>query len=392
MPIRVDAFVAECNGPIVQNGTGTMYTVQTPGDVLYMVYGDRNQDISFAKSTDGGITWSPATVVFAGTATALAVWYDKWSGLAGGLIHVAYQESVTDDTLYRTIDTASSDALSTQTVVLAGTSTLAGGALSITRSRGGNVYCATMIDAGTEGGFLRLPNANVPNGAWDAALTTVFEAATSDQIILVPGFAADDQDIMAMFWDSSADEISRKIYDNSANSWAETSIATSMVDYTTNNAFPNFSIAVDLTNSRIILAAWSAVDLVNADLRCWTITESAITAVTDVITNSTDDQALCALTIDQLGRWWCFYAGKTNGTQTWTVSVRIYCKVSTDAGTTWGPETEMSNLSLDIRSLWGAPINYIGDPVCCWFENNTLDYVRCNSEVHLAAPTLAIGL
>ena len=35
-----------------------------------------------------------------------------------------------------------------------------------------------LIDAGAEGGFFRLPNANVPNGAWDAARTTVFEAIT----------------------------------------------------------------------------------------------------------------------------------------------------------------------------------------------------------------------
>jgi hypothetical protein len=324
--------------------------------VLYNVFVDSFADVLFCKSSDGGLTWTEPVTVFAGSATALAVWYDKWSGLAGGLIHMAYIESGTDDTLYRTINTESSDALSTQTVIFLGGTTATGGALSICRARGGNVYCATMIDAGAEGGFFRLPNANVPNGAWDAARTTVWEAVTQDQCILVPGWAADNQDIMAFFWDASASEVSRKLYDDSANSWAETSIATGMTANAATTAFPHFAAAVDIANSQNLLIAWSNVDTLNADLRAWKVTESAITALTDVVTNSTDDQGLAALGIDtNSGDLYAFYAGKTDGSETWQTSVNVYMKVSTDDGATWGAETLVTLIPRNIRHIETAP-------------------------------------
>ena len=356
MPRRADS-VLDKNVDAQFSGAGTQWIIQTPAGVLYAVYVDTNNDVDFKKSTDGGLTWGNAVSVFGGTVTSLAVWYDRWSNIAAGLIHIAYQESTTDDTLYRTINTESADALSTQATILLGASTLAGGCLSISRARGGNVYCATMIDAGSEGGYFRLPNANVPNGAWDAARATVFEAATQDQIILLPGWAADNQDMMAIFWDSDADELSRKLYDDSANSWSEASISTGMVDQAAATAFPHFDAFVDIENSRNVVVAWNAVDLVNADLLGWTVTESAITAfTTPVVLNSTDDQGLCAITKDTVtGHWYCFYAGKSDGSETFPTSVNVYYKVSTDEGATWGPETLLTNALSNIHWLIAVP-------------------------------------
>lgn len=343
MPKPVEVLVAPAS-TFIFGGAGTNYIVQTPAGVLYLVYTDFNLDLSWKKSMDGGLTWSVPTLIFAGSLVSVSVWYDRWSNISAGLIHIAWTESGTDDTLYRTLNTESSDALSTQTTIFAGGTTAAGGALSITRAVGGNVYCATMIDAGAEGGFFRLPNANVPNGAWDAARTTVFEGATQDQIILAPDYdAADNQDILAFFWDASADEISRKLYDDSANSWAETSIATSMVDGIAGTAWPHFSIAPDLANTRHILVAWSAIDTLNADLRCWTVDASTITEVTNVVQNSTDDQGLCGVCLDTIsGLWWVFYVGKTDGSETFSSDVNIYYKISTNGGSTWGAETKLT--------------------------------------------------
>lgn len=344
-------------------GAGHPYMVKANNGALYAIFVDQAIDVVYKKSTNGGLTWSPAVAVFAGSATAVAVWYDRWSNISADLIHIVYQESGTDDTLYRTINTASSDALSTQTVIFAGASTAGGGHLSVTRSVGGNVYCKTVIDAGAEGGFYRLPNANVPNGAWDAARTVDETIATTDQMILLPDLtAADNQDIIAIFWDGSAEEISRKLYDDSGNSWSETSIATSMTDVAATTAFPNFNASVDLTNSQIILVAWSAADGANADLKCWTITNSAITEKTAVVSNGTDDQGLCAITIDTATEdWYVFYAGKSDGSETWTTSLNIYYKRSTDDGTTWGNETKLTQGTRDTRWISVSPRNTNGN-------------------------------
>lgn len=361
------------------NGGGTNYIVQTPAGVLYAICSDAVSDLVYRKSTDNGLSWSAPVIVFVGTVTSIAVWYDRWSNIAAGLIHIAYTDSGIDDTLYRTINTESADALSTQTTIFAGASTQAAGSLSIVRAVGGNVYCKTMIDQGTEGGFYRLPNANVPSGAWDAARTIDEALAVGDQMILQPDFdAADTQDIMAFFWDASANEISRKLYDDSGNSWSETSIAGSMVEVTVNSAFPNFAAAPDISGTRSVFVAWNGADTANADLKCWTVDSGAITACTDVVTNGTDDQAMCAISIDTVtGYWHVFYFGKSDGSETYPTSLNVYTKVSMDAGATWGPETKVTNQLVSSRNLFTAPLwsTAFGVPPVAYTENTNASYL-----------------
>jgi hypothetical protein len=386
VPRRADVLVAQALAAVQWNGAGTNYIVQTPGGTLYLVYVDTGSDVAFKKSTDGGLTWSAPTVVFAGTVTNLSVWYDRWSNISAGLIHIAYTESATDDTLYRTIDTESADALSTQTVIFAGGTTATGGHLSITRAVGGNVYCKTVIDAGAEGGFFRLPNANVPNGAWDAARTVDETIATTDMMILLPDYdAADTQDIMAIFWDASANEVSRKLHDDSGNTWSETSIATSMTDSPATTAFPHFAVAMDIANTRHYLVAWSAVDAASARLRAWTVDSGAITALTDVVSSSTDDQGLCAISLNiNTGELVVFYAGATAGGETFPSALNIYCKGSSDGGATWGPETKVSAMASAQAVKWLATIPrvYSGPriPPVAWFNDIALDEILCNVE------------
>jgi hypothetical protein len=393
MPQRKDILASSCNA-IDYTGGGTSYVVQTPTGVLYIVYVADNLDVMFRKSTDRGISWTSGTLIFTGSTTNLSIWYDRWSNISAGLIHCAYTESAGDDTLYRTINTESSDALSTQTTIFAGTSTANGGHLSITRAVGGNVYCKTVIDAGAEGGFFRLPNANVPNGAWDAARTVDEVIATQDQMILLPDYdAADTQDIMAIFWDASADEISRKLYDDSANSWAETSIAGTMADGLATTAFPHFAVAMDIANTRHVLVAWSAVDTANADLRCWTVDSGAITEVTNVVLNSTDDQGLCAISLDlQTGYWHVFYAGKSDGSETWTSAVNLYMKVSKDSGSTWGSETLVTNRTYDIRRLIAIPRVVLGPPVACLIHLSLVEANDNIASVEIGQPRAAVQI
>src|SRR3989304_7379038 len=133
-----------------RDGAGTNYLVETSAGILYQVYVDGNSDVSFLKSIESGKTWAAPVTIFTGTTVQLSVWFGPWSGLANGLIYCAYTESVTDDVLFRTIDTASADALGTQTTIFAGVSAGVNGCISITASRGGNLICAGCIDAGLE--------------------------------------------------------------------------------------------------------------------------------------------------------------------------------------------------------------------------------------------------
>ena len=354
MPARIDSYVAQTTGLLQFSGGGTQYVVQTTTGVLYLIYVDTGSDLIFKKSTDGGMTWSSGTAIFAGTIVALSVWYDRWSGIAAGKIHLAYTESGGSDVLYRSIDTESSDALATQTTIFNGTSSAAGGALSLTRTRGGNLLCRGCIDAGAEPFFIRSTDVGAN---WGSRNTTGLTAiATQDQYLMMPGFAADNQDALCIFWDASANAILRQVYDDSANTWSEASLASSMQDSLASGSFPHFAGAVDLTNSKIVLIAWNVVDFFNADLQCWTVDESAATAKTDVVTNSTDDQGLAAIGIDtDTGFWYAFYVGKSDGSETVGTAVNVYSKISKDSGSTWGSETLISNSARNVKWLCCTP-------------------------------------
>jgi len=362
MPARAEIFVSI---PLIDQytGAGRLYEVQTASGARYHIFIDTGSDVFYKKSVDGGLSWGQPISIFTGTVIAVSLWYDGWSGGAGGKIHIVYTETGGSDILYRSIDTASADALSTQTTVFAGSSAIAGGALTIWRERNGDLRVAGAIDAGTEDGAWSSTDVGA---TWGDTIADPSEGGTTDQYLGLPGWNADTADGMIIFWDASADELSVKRYDDSANSWAETSIAATMVDTTAANTFPHYAAAVDIVNSRNVVVAWSRVDFATAKLRCWTITDSAITEVTNVVSSSTDDQGLCAIAIDvYTGRWYVFYCGKTDGSESWNATINVYYKVSQDSGTTWGAETLLSLESRQVAWLSTTPL-FSGDWSTAW--------------------------
>jgi len=372
------------------NGAGRSYLVRVLNGNLYLVFIDAFSDVVFTKSTNNGLTWSNVTVISVGSTNALAVWYDRWSGIAGGLIHCAYTDNGVDDILYRSINTESSDALGSQTTVFAGSTAVAGGALSITRGRNGDLRVAGSIDAGTEDGAWSSTDAGA---TWADTIADPSEAATEDQYLLLPGWNADTADIMLIFWDASVDELSVKRYDDSGNTWAETSIATGMVNLIASLAFPNVAAAVDLANSRNVVVAWTNVDTLNADLRCWIIDDTTITEVTNVVANSTDDQGLCGISIDTAsGYWYVFYLGASGGSEIWQTSLNVYYKVSQDSGTTWGPEIKLTSFSGQRLLLLSCP-RFTGTPVLGYFLTlNGIQALFVVTEARQPSANYQIGL
>lgn len=386
---RYDLLLGQSFGTLQSSGGGTLYLVESNTGNLYSFYVDSGSDLVYRKSTDNGISWSDPITVFAGTIIAMAVWYDRWSGISGDLVHIAYSESATDDILYRSLD-VSSDTLGTQTTVFAGTGTAAGGALSITRARGGNLVVAGSIDAGSEDGAWKSTDVGA---TWGATIADPSEAATQDQYLLLPGWNADTQDVQLIFWDASANELSVKRYDDSANSWTETSIATGMTDTPASSQFPHLAAVVDLTNSQNILIAWNAVDTANADLQCWTLNDTTITAKTDVVTNSTDDQGLAGLTLDtSTGNLYAVYGGKSDGTETFPTAINFYYKLSTNGGTTWGSETKLTNQAWNSKWLGVIPrISAPGKFIIAFSQDIAFDEIRVNVDISTGGGGGGIG-
>jgi len=96
-------------------------------------------------------------------------------------------------------------------------------------------------------------------------------------------------------------------------------------------------------------------------LRFWAIDESAITEGTNVVLNSGDDQQMCVLSLaTDTTTFYCFYGGKSDGSETAGGTINIYYKTSTDAGTTWGSET-LLNENGGIFDYLAAPMIITGD-------------------------------
>ena len=354
---RADILLGEINTSIRASQSNYLLTHPTSGSIYNFFYSGVDNGLYWMVSYDSGFSWSAKVLVKAVANNSLySVWFDRWTpGDTGLVVHIAYAEATGDDVLYRPFD-ISTETLGTETTIFAGTSTgsVANMCVSITKAIGGNLYCLFDIDGGTETGFYRSTDAG---GTWGSLSNT---AEGGDYFLLAPGFAADTQDILCIFWDRSASEISRKIYDDSGDSWAETSISTGMTSIANTTSASQFSISVDDANNKILLAAWTNRNTVNADLKFWTIDESSITAGTDVVLNSGGNQCSCALSlVVSSSTIYCFYIGKADGSETIGSSVGVYYKTSADGGTTWSAETTASSLSRNYDYLFTNPV--VGD-------------------------------
>jgi len=290
-------------------------------------------------SVDYGNTWGSFVSLKNVVCPQISVWYDRWSGIDADLIHIVYADTGSDDVFYRNLNAANSDTLSTEYTAFAGASTASGGAISISRMRGGNLICVGCIDAGTE--IFSRKSTDV--GANWSDIVAGYEA-NADQCIVMPGWDADTNDAMMFYYDSSATEISVKYYDDSANSWSETSLATSIVLPGTATTFGHMNATVDLTNSQNLICFWTAIDTANADLRVFAVTQSTQTeTATNVVLNSTDDQGFCTIAIDQNNVWYVIYMGNSDGTEIYNDTLRFYYKTSVNSGTNWSSQIQLTS-------------------------------------------------
>ena len=317
-------------------------------NTAYIFY-EGNGNFQYQKTTDGGATWDTAVVINADSAIKTSIWYDRWTpGNTGRLIHMVYSERDGDDIFYRNLNILD-DSLSTEVEVVDGASYTDGnwdtGTVDIVRARGGNLYLAFWGDGDGEFGFYRSTDEGV---TWTSR-AQLADGNAADGILLMPGNESDEDDIWCIYWDRSADALSLKVYDNSGDSWAETSIASSMADDVT---YYQMSASPRHSDNHVILAAWSEIDAATADLKAWDIgSSSSIAALTGIVTDL-DESTQVAVFINQLDD--SIYVAYLKG-GTWQATVDVVYRKSTDGGTTWGDEQSYSEVAADdVRALWAG--------------------------------------
>lgn len=325
--------------------------VWTGDDTGYYFHTDSSGIMHYSKTTDGGSTYATAVSVgLSGAQAKFSVWYDKWtSGNSGNIIHIAAITGQNAVVSYISLDT-SSDTLGTPKTITStsgldvSSSSRDEGDISIVKAIGGNLCIAhtgrDSVDGLYQEGFER----STDSGANWTGRAEVFEntgsAAVVDKCILIPLDETDTNDVVAIFSDTSATELSRKVYDDSANSWAETSID-SAVDPSDNTLIYGFSAVPRHSDGAIIVICISTVDDTTGDLRAYEVAGTGcITNLTDVYTDE-DNHGGCALFINQNDdTLYAVYTG--DPCDTWSTGLNIRYKSSTNGGSTWSSATQLN--------------------------------------------------
>src|SRR4030042_38050 len=294
-------------------------------------------DVYYTKTTDGGVTWSANIMIFDAILYA-SCWADwQTPGDSGTKIHIVaitHTGAGNDGSVqYRYLDTATDtlgDAVEIEACQGSGVIGIiiqpAWDYCAMTKARGGNLMASFryVIDENDqyEGTYT---SADGITWTSKTGLGEDADFGDNDYFFLFPGNESDSQDIWCIFYDNTADELSLKTFDNSANTWSEQSIATGLT-------WTVPPLAGDIMHSdRHLFLVYHH----STTIYLWDINGSgSITAKTSPISGSDVDN-LAAVTIDQTtDAIYAVYCRGTPGTSELT-----YYKKSVDGGTTWGTET-----------------------------------------------------
>ena len=375
--LLISVFAYSADIQIDSNTSTTLYHRAQPRSLVwvseaigYVFFIDSGEDLHYWKTTNSGVDWSEATVD-AETITKFAIWYDKWTvGDTGTLIHIAYVQAGSDDVNYRNVDTFD-DALSSEVNAITGTTYPTSSAwnensVSIVKSRGGTIYIAGRGDSDGEHDFVK-GNADPPTSF--ASRTTVYDG-NADYVMLLAGDETDNDDVWAVYQDISANSLTLKVYDDTGNSWSESSSITTITEDASRHHF-QYDCIDRHSDGHAIIVLWTTDQSATADLTAFDITDiSTQTQLTDVISNSTTYSNMVGLLINQnTDSLYVAY-----GTATTSGSVEY--AVSDDGGSSWNTGNAMSQTSDNLRGLYmGTSIAVGGNGRIqpCWWNIDLFD-------------------
>jgi len=362
---------------------GPYWINTTTGVIVFM---DSSDDVVFTRTTDGGANWTKnGTALDTDHTRHMAAWFDQETpGDSGTLIHVSWLESTTNDAHYRTIDISDGSLGTLRTI----DSTVTPGAtgdqnrIAITKARNGVLLMAFLTS--TEIECYR----SADSGANWTGRADVYETIGEEDHVLFFPANVDDGDVAALYWDKSTESISVKMYDDSADTWNETAILSSMKADTVDATMDG---SVRHSDGFILGCAHSDDDDTTDDLRTWTVNPNSImsppidTSTANIFTNQVESSA-AALFINQQND--DVYVSYLKG-GTWLTSVDCVYHKSTDDMSSWDSESAYSQAAADNnrRVQAGRTVGNDGgfyQPV--WFNDDLLDlFVNVVNDVAIGA-------
>lgn len=341
--------------------------------------------ISFARTTNGNTSKTVAVTITSAT-RQMSCWFDQETpGDTGTLLHITWLDSTPTDACYYQsydIDTDSLGTLRTVDNVITVDTNQNLNRMGICKTRSSNLVLpfSTQSEArcyrSTDGG-----------ATWDSRNTPIESATQEDLFLLFPADTGDPDDACCLFWDRSATEISIKMYDESGNSWTETTgVAMAAID--------GINMGLDGVirhgDGHLLWCVHSDDDTPGDDLLTGEITVDSIasptlTARTNVFTNQ-GESARCGIFINQQND--DVYISYVKG-GTWQSLCDIVYHISTDGMVSWGAEQAYSEAAADdVRTCQSGRTagNSGGNYQPSFFNDDTLNiYINRVNQVQFAA-------
>lgn len=353
-----------------------------------VVYADDNGYLTIARTTNGGSSWTESDLYTSGAGTLnIAVWFDQETpGDTGTNLNIAWMDYNDSTCYYITYDISAGSAGTIRTVDSGITvaSQKYYNRIAITKTVSGNIIVIGSTQTQTFG-YKSDDNFATSGTSINDPVETANE---EDWLLAFPACTADDNDAACIFWDRSADEISVKMYDDSADSWTETSIDASAADQGL-GYYINMDGSIRHSDGAIILGYFNEFDSATADFKIAeiipdSISSPTVTGKTDVVSNVLDCGYPSIFVNQQNDDIYAAYCkgGNLNST------VDVVYHISTNDATSWGTENTYSESNDDLRYVnCGSTVGSGGGRFQPAFNNDDIDTILVNLvyDVEIAA-------
>ncbi len=377
IPLRIkEVLAAQVTIDTTVNTTPLSYLGGSPTTVFidqntgYVFYRDSNNDCSYSKTTNGGITWATPVNITDGIANLdddcmqIAVWYDQWTPEdTGSLIHLAVIDSVgttsvDDDIWYANLNTTNDSITTfiniTTDLSYAGTLGIGVNHVALAKATDGVLFAA--VTDVSDNIMVRCTSGCTTATNWSVSEPNSWPTGNDFQI-LIPRLSGE---MMLIWWDISAstDDLQYARFTN--ESWSAFSTIDTALDNSSYDA--SFGAAVDSATGDIYLSYAVQADTLGTDddIKVKKFSGTSWTALTDVVTNSIcAGVSNCGITGVKIARdqntGYLYVLYSAQSTPNTASTGNVYWKYSTDAGSTWS--SEFGPLDSTNDDIYGARLS-----------------------------------